>query len=91
MNSVDLLDRARICQIRSETKLDIKFHFLAIRRVIIDIIYDFGFEDAELHSKFKTAPPLPVPNTSFEGVGDMSNGYSLEPIRSLANEDDLPE
>ena len=91
MNSVDLLDLARICQQRAETKLDIKFHYLALRRVIIDIIYDFGYEGAELHSEFPTAPPLKAPNTTFEGVGDMSTSYSLEPIRALAYEEELSE
>ena len=45
---------------------------------------DFGYEDAELHSNFPDAPPLRAPNTSFEGIGDISLGFSLEPVRALS-------
>jgi len=43
-----------------------------LRDIINAIIFDFGYEDAELHPQFPTAPPLQAPNTSFEGIGDIS-------------------
>ena len=91
MNSADLLDLARISHHRAKTKLEMKFHYLALRDIINAIVHDFGYEDAELHSQFKFAPPLQEPNTSFEGIGDLSKSYSLEPIRALAYEEDQPE
>ena len=91
MNSADLLDLASICHHRAETKLEMKYHHLALRDIISAIVHDFGYEDAELHSLFKSAPPLPEPNTSFEGIGDISRSYSLEPIRALAYEEDQAE
>ena len=84
MNPADLLDLGLICRNRAETKLGMKFHFLTLRTMINAIIYNFGYEDAELHSNFLTAPPLRAPNSSFEGVEDISLGFSLEPVRALS-------
>ncbi|KAL4583107.1 hypothetical protein LXL04_007671 [Taraxacum kok-saghyz] len=83
MNSADLITLAYICHHRAETKLEIKFHYLALRDIINAIIYDFGFEDAELYSDFKDAPPPQEPNTSLEGLGDTSKGYTTAPIRAM--------
>ena len=83
MNSADLHDLAYICHHRAETKLEIKFHYLALRTIINAIIHDFGFEDAELHLEFKIAPPLQEPNTSLEGMDDISRGYSTAPVRAM--------
>ena len=92
MNSADILDLAYICRHRAETKLEIKYHHLALRDIINAIMHDSGYEDAELHSEFKFAPPLQEPDTSFEGIGDISMGYTLEPIRALSyGEDQLEE
>ena len=62
-----------------------------LRDIINAIIFDFGYEDAELHPHFPTAPHLQAPNTSFEGIGDISRCYSLEPIRALAYEEEQSE
>ncbi|KAL4583073.1 hypothetical protein LXL04_007637 [Taraxacum kok-saghyz] len=91
--------------IKGETNLDVRaasefkrsyeardeIHYLVLRDIINAIIFDFGYEDAELHPHFPTAPPLQAPNTSFEGIGDISRCYSLEPIRALAYEEEQSE
>ena len=91
MSSADVLDLAYICRHRAETNLEVKFHHLALREFINAVIHDFGYGDAELHSEFPTAPPLPETDESFEGIGDISRGYTLEPIRALAYGKDQPE
>ena len=83
-NSADVLNLAYICRHRAETKLEVKFHHLAIREFINAVIHDFDYEDAELHSEFPTAPPLLEADVSFEGIGDISMSYSFEPIQALA-------
>ena len=83
MNSADLLTLAYICRHRAETRLEIKHHYLPLRDIINAIIHDFGFEDAVLYSEFNDAPPPQEPNTSLEGMGDISRGYSTAPIRAM--------
>ncbi|KAL4573473.1 hypothetical protein LXL04_020281 [Taraxacum kok-saghyz] len=68
-----------------------KLHHLTLRTIINAIIEDFGHEDAELHKSFPEAPPLRAPNMSLDGIGDISLGFSLEPVRALSFEDDHPE
>ena len=91
MSSADVLDLAYICRHRAETKLEVKFHHLALWEIINAVVHDFGYVDAELHSEFPAAPPLPEADESFEGIGDISKSYSMEPIRALAYEEDQPE
>ena len=91
MSSADLLDLAYILRHRSETKLEVKFHHLSLREFINSIVHDFGWVDVELHPLFQVALPLPEADVTFEGVGDISKGYSMEPIRALAYEEDQPE
>ena len=83
MNPANILDLAYICHHRAETKLEVKFHHLALREFINSVIHDFGYEDVELHSEFATAPPLQEPDTSFDGVGYVNNGYSTDPVRVM--------
>ena len=91
MNPADLLDLGRICRHKAETKLEMKFHHIALRDILNAIVYDFGYKDAELHPSFPNAPPLRAPNTSFEGVGDISFGFSLEPVRALSYAEEQSE
>ena len=92
MNPAEILDLAYICRHRSETKLEVKYHHLALREFISSIIHDFGYEDADLHSEFiNTAPPLQEPNTYLDGVGDISRGYSTAPVRAMIFEEEPEE
>ena len=91
MSSTDVLDLAYICRHRAETKLEVKFHHLALRDFINGVVHDFGYVDAELHSAFRVAPSLPDADESFDGIPDISKGYSLEPIRAIAYEEESPE
>ena len=87
MNPADLLVLGRICRHKAETKLEMKIFHLSLRTIINAIVEDFGYEDAELHKNFPDAPPLQAPNMSLDGIGDISLGFSLEPVRALSFED----
>ena len=91
MRSADVLDLTSIVHHISETKLEVKCHYLSLRVFINSIVHDFGYVDVELYSQFSGAPHLPNENVTFEGVGDISKGYSMTPIRALAYEEDQPE
>ncbi|KAL4556404.1 hypothetical protein LXL04_039055 [Taraxacum kok-saghyz] len=91
MNSADLLELGHICRQRAETKLEIKFHYLALRDIINAIMHDIGYEDAELHFEFNVAPPVQEQTTSLEGIDDISRGYSTAPIRAMLFEGEPEE
>ena len=88
MSLEDQLDLADIVNNRSETKSDVKFHYLSRCTYTNTIIHDFRYADVELHAEFPKAPPLPNPDASFGGVGDTTKGYSMAPIRAIAYEEE---
>ena len=51
MSSADLLDLASMVKHRSETKSEVRFHYLSHREFINAIVHDFGYADAKLHAK----------------------------------------
>ena len=69
----------------------VKFHYMSLQDYITTIIHDIEHVDAELHHQFPGTPYLQTSDVSLDGIGNIRKGYSINPTRAIAYQEDGKE
>ena len=83
MNLADLLDIGWLSRHKVKKNICLRIRHLVLKENLNALIHDFEYIDHELHKHFLTSSPLPNPNTSIKGLGDVDYGLILEPIKRV--------